>query len=494
MKGKRVLSITLTVIVICLLASAPFAEDTSVSIYAGNGKVGYKDGGVLEAAFNQPYGITVDGDGSMIVVDMYNNRIRRVSGGKVTTIAGYSDETDSFGYPLGGLVDGKALESMFNRPRDAVVNSNGDIYISDTGNNVIRIITGGKVYTFAGNGKPGYVNGSGNKAEFNMPSGIDIDKSGNIYVADSLNNVIRKITPDGQVSTYAGRYSKKGGYIDGTASSAMFNEPSDIAVDPGGALYVLDSGNQLVRKIDNGMVTTLAGLRDQLTEGTEYAQGGFADGKGEAARFNFPKGIALTDGGLILVADSWNHRIRAINPDGRVVTVAGSGLPGLKNGSPSDSGFDAPVDILAYEGKVYVSDMWNNCIRVLTVDDGLIKRTLDRAELLEKIDTGIKTEYPQVWFGSTRIVFPDEKPYISDGSIYLPLRFIFEAWGADVKWIAPAKHVEVTKGSFHTTFMPGQDITFFNGERTFVKAEDIASVTGLRVEWFPEYNCVIVAE
>jgi len=471
-----------------------YAKGEATEIYAGSGEAWYRDGTGPEAAFNQPYGLAVDSSGSIIVVDTYNNAVRRITDGKVVTITGYSDSTDSYGDAMGGFADGNVHVARFNRPRYAAVNSKGEIYVSDTGNHVIRVISGENVYTFAGSGKAGYADGEAGKARFNTPTGIALDKSGNLYVADSLNNVIRKITPKGQVSTFAGKYSEKGGYADGDAASALFNEPSDIAFDSKGALYVLDSGNQLVRKVYNGTVSTVAGVRGEFIEGTEYVRGGFANGKAAEARFNFPKGIDVTDDGVILIADTWNHRIRAINPDGSVVTVAGNGMPGMANGSLGASSFNAPVDVLAYGGKVYVSDMWNNCIRVFPKGEGPVQGVLDRDELIALIETVEKTGRPRVLFNSSWLEFPDEQPYAADGSVYLPLRFVCQAWGAEVRWLAGTKQVEVVRGDFRTVFTPGTDKTFFVGERTFIKAEDLMASTGLRVEWYPEHNVAVILD
>ena len=134
---------------------------------------------------------------------------------------------------------------------------------------------------------------------FGTLSGICIDSKDNLYVADSSNNVIRKISTDGIVSTFAGKYNSDGGYKNGVAAEALFNEPADIAIAKDGSLYVLDSGNQMIRKIKDGQVTTISGGRDAIMEGTNYAKGSFADGSSKNARFNFPKGICISDDGTI---------------------------------------------------------------------------------------------------------------------------------------------------------------------------------------------------
>jgi len=247
-KFKRELIVGWIVILVAMLPISAIATNYE-DLYAGTGKFDYKDGERQEASFRFPYGIAKDQEGNLIVADSYNNVIRKIKGNEVTTIAGFSKENDSLGFPLGGHVDGDVLKAQFNRPRDIAVDTDGNIFVVDTGNHVIRKIVKGKVQTFVGNGKPGYKDGESHVAQFNNPSGIAIDKSNNLFVTDTLNHVIRKITPQGEVTTYAGKREKTGGYKDSVNNFAKFNEPAGIAIDHQGVLYVLDSGNQLVRKV-----------------------------------------------------------------------------------------------------------------------------------------------------------------------------------------------------------------------------------------------------
>lgn len=493
MKLTRIISLfTLTVALLASAVSPSFAGSIETATFAGGGDAAYKDGKAAEAMFNQPYGLAVDSDGGLIVVDTYNNRIRKIKGGQVTTIAGSSEKNDAYGFPRGGYVDGDAAKAMFNKPRAAVVDSKGNIYVADTGNNSIRKIAGGKVYTFAGTGVAGFSNGKGDKVKFNSPSGLAVDGSDNIYVADSLNHVIRKITPDGTVSTFAGVNSTDGGYRDGPSLAALFNEPSDIDFDASGALYVLDCGNQLVRKISGGRVTTFAGAKGELLEGTTYLQGGFLNGPSAYARFNFPKGIDVADDGSIFIADTWNHRVRAIKPDGNVVTVVGTGLAGKVNGALSAASLNAPSDVLYYSGTLYISDMWNNSIRSITAGIASLEGLVDRAELIRGIDFGTVTDEIQVWLDGEKVVFPDVKPYIADQKVYIPLRFVCEAWGAEVGWINDIRKVTVRMGDFYREFTPETSTIAFKDGRTVMDSLNLSRAIGLRVEWFPEYNAVII--
>lgn len=193
----------------------------------------------------------------------------------------------------------------------------GNIYVVDSGNHTIRRITrSGTVTTFAGlAGTFGDANGSGGAARFFGPQGLAVDSIGNVYVADSGNSAIRKITPAGVVSLYAG-VSRLAGAVDGPALSARFWGPARLAVDASGNIYVSDAENQTIRKISSsGMVSTLAGSPGSL---------GSVDGLGSAARFSRPQGIAVDSNGIVYVADYANHSIRRISTSGVVTTLAGN--------------------------------------------------------------------------------------------------------------------------------------------------------------------------
>lgn len=338
-----------------------------LSNFAGSGQNILKDGTMSISGFNYPTSIVLNKDGDIIVVDSYNNCIRKISGDSVTTIAGSIDKKDSYGFPMGDYVDGDALKAKFNRPKDAVVDSQGNIFISDSGNNVIRKISSNKVYTFAGTGEAGFSNGEGKASKFNLPSGITIDKDDNLYVVDSLNNVIRKITPNGVVSTFAGVQGETGGYKNGAINEAIFNEPSDVIIDNQGAFYITDSGNQVIRKIYNGQVTTISGSVKDKIENSDYIEGGYEDGTASEAKYNFPKGICLTHEGVLLVADTWNNMIRTIKADGTVSTIAGSEIVNDSDSNENIVQLNKPTDVLYSKGYIYICDSWNNSIRVMPI-------------------------------------------------------------------------------------------------------------------------------
>lgn len=220
------------------------------------------DGAVSTVAgwISSPAGIAVDTSGNAFVAEAGNNAIRKVTAaGEVGAFAGRST----------GATDGTGMAAMFNRPAAVAVAAGGEIFVADTGNQAIRKISRtGVVTTFAGSGSAGFANGNGNSASFNAPTGVALDGSGNLYVADSNNNVIRQITPTGSVSTFAG--SGAAGFANGFGTSASFSSPSHVAVDRDGNVYVSDVGNVSVRKVTaGGLVTTVVGTGRVTSDSSE---------------------------------------------------------------------------------------------------------------------------------------------------------------------------------------------------------------------------------
>lgn len=289
--------------------------DTSgqVTTFAGSNEVGYVDGSANLARFNSIIGIVVDASDNLYVTDAGNNRIRKISPtGIVTTIAGTS---------YSGSTNGAANVATFDSPTGIAIDLAGNLYISDNGNNIIRkISTNGFITTIAGSGVAGYVDGKGTGARFNSPNGLCIDAAGNIYVADGNNFRIRKISIDGIVSTLAGNGVPV--VIDGFGTSASLTNPNGIAIDASNNLYV---GNEVLRKISpSGQVTTIAGS----------GRVGSVDGIGTNASFSTIEGICFDSNGVIYLADFSNNKIRTICPNnGQVSTLAGSGIYGVDNGN-----------------------------------------------------------------------------------------------------------------------------------------------------------------
>lgn len=291
--------------------------DAVVSTFAGNGSAASANGNGTNASFNYPRGIGIDPTGNVYVADYQNNSVRKITPlGEVSTISGTnllpnSVTGDSSGnlYVTGGsnlykITSGgtvSTLASGFSNPFGLTVDSSGNVYVADQGNNVIKKITPqGVVTIFAGSGSSGFSDGTGVNATFSGPYGISIDSSGNLYVADTGNKSIRKITPDSVVSTLAGNGTS--GTADGSGSNARFNDCQGIVVDSFGTIYVADTGNRRIRKItSSGVVSTIAG-----------SSPGFSNGTGTNATFNWPVAITIDSSGNLYVTDSDSLRIRKI--------------------------------------------------------------------------------------------------------------------------------------------------------------------------------------
>jgi len=261
-----------------------------VTTLAGS-TAGFADAVATAAQFNFPRSVAVDAAGNVYVADTSNNRIRKITAaGSVSTLAGSTQ----------GFADGTGAAAQFSFPIGVAVDAAGNVYVADANNHRIRKITAaGAVSTLAGS-TAGFTDGVGAAAQFNGPLGVAVDAAGNVYVADSINNRIRKITAAGAVSTLAGSTA---GFADGVGAAAQFSFPAGVAVDAAGNVYVADISNQRIRKITAaGAVSTLAG-----------STAGFLDGVGAAAQFNNPAGVAVDAAGNVYVADTGNNRIRKIN-------------------------------------------------------------------------------------------------------------------------------------------------------------------------------------
>jgi sugar lactone lactonase YvrE len=253
--------------------------------------------------------------------------------------------TTTFAGSTVGFLNGTGTSARFNGPWGVAVNSVGTIFVADRDNSRIRSITPlGVVSTFAGTGSFGSTDGAATSASFNAPRALDIDLAGNLYVVDFDNQRIRKITSAGVVSTFAGSVQ---GFQDGSGTSARFNNPNGIATDLAGNVYVTDGSNNVIRKITSaGVVTTFAG---------KFGFSGSDDGVGTNATFTQPRGVGVDSVGNLYVGDSGNHRIRKITPLGVVSTFAGSGIQGLTDGTGTNASFSVPSAIrLDSTGNIYV--------------------------------------------------------------------------------------------------------------------------------------------
>jgi sugar lactone lactonase YvrE len=325
---------------------------TTVTTFAGNGTAGYVDATGTGAQFNNPEAVTVDSKGNIYVSDTYNSLIREITpGGVVSTFAGSQ--------PL-GYNDGPVATAQFYAPHGSAFDVQGNMYIADEGNNVIRKITpAGIVSTYAGTGTAGYLNGAATSAAlksstdslamFNNPQAVAVDPGGNVYVADRGNNVIRKILTTGRVVTLAG--TKTAGYVDATDEAASFNNPSGLVVDNVGNVYVSDQGNAAIRKITStGAVSTIAGGNTQTT------------------LLNLPSAIAMDATGNLFIVDE-GGRIFEYTTASVLYQLGGTyNTSGFTNGAGTASLFSNPQGIAVDgSGNIYVADQYNNCIRKITV-------------------------------------------------------------------------------------------------------------------------------
>jgi sugar lactone lactonase YvrE len=317
----------------------------TVSTLAGDGIAGFREGEGTVAEFKLPFGIAVDASGDVYVGDGGNNRIRKVTtAGLVSTLAGNGNS---------GFADGAADVAEFYNPEGVAVDASGNVLVADFANYRIRKISAGVVTTLAGNGLAGFKDGDATIAQFFDPEGIAVDRSGNVFVAEYGNNRIRKIAA-GIVTTHAGNGIE--GFKDGAAINAEFDSPFGVAADASGNIYVGDFRNNRIRKITESTVVTFAG------DGTD----GFKDGPGVTAQFTRLQGVAVDALGNVYVADRGNHRIRKITKDGTVTTIAGDGTPGFKNGTGVNAQFYFPSGIAVdASGNIYVTDYLNHCIRKL---------------------------------------------------------------------------------------------------------------------------------
>lgn len=318
-----------------------------VATLAGSGTAGSANGIRVAASFNAPTSVCFDYiTNDIIVADRTGHKIRRISpSGVVSTLAGS-------GSP--GSADGTGTAASFNFPTGVCVDLSGNVYVADFGNNKIRHITpAGVVTTYAGTGAFGSAGGLGNVATFANPTGICTDYANTFYVVDYGGNNIRKIS-GGVVSVFAGSTLGSPGATDATGTSARFNDPWGICIDQAGALYVADGLNNKIRKINTttGAVTTLAGS----------GATGSANGTGTAATFNFPTGVCADNSGNIYVAD--DNKIRVISSASVVTTYAGTGVAGFVEGPAASAQFNVSQAVcLDGSGNVYVADKNNNKIR-----------------------------------------------------------------------------------------------------------------------------------
>ncbi|MFY0599644.1 MAG: cadherin domain-containing protein [Cyclobacteriaceae bacterium] len=329
----------------------------NVTTLAGVAEVsGSADGQGTAASFFNPTGVAVDIQGNVFVADAFNHLIRKIDpSGNVTTLAGSGTR---------GSSNGQGTAASFFNPTGVAVDIQGNVFVVENGNHLIRKIDpSGNVTTLAGAGSEGSADGQGTAASFFNPFGIAVDSQGNVFVAEELNHLIRKIDPSGNVTTLAGTAGTVGS-ADGQGTAASFNSPAGVTVDSQGNVFVADFDNHLIRKIDpSGNVTTFAGKAGIV---------GSADGQGTAASFNSPAGVTVDSQGNVLVVENGNHLIRKIDPSGNVTTLAGAGTQGSADGQGTAASFTNPFGIAVdSQDNVFVADFDNHLIRKVNVSIAL---------------------------------------------------------------------------------------------------------------------------
>jgi ABC-type branched-subunit amino acid transport system substrate-binding protein len=339
-----------------------YVQGVTVSTLAGDGYRGYQDGPGPQAQFAGAIGgMAIDRQGNIYIPEALAHRIRRITpDGFVSTLAGT-------GSP--GHVDGPIATAQFSSPVGLAVDAAVNVYVAEGGNHCVRLIRpDGTVTTLAGTGEPGYRDGPAGEARFDGPTDVAVNSMGVLYVADSGNDRIRAISPDGMVTTLAG--SGRRGFEDGPPEQAEFNAPWKLALAADGTLYVVDGiavfarGNHAVRRIAlDGTVSTLAGA----------GLPGLKDGPAGEAGFYWPEDLDVDRSGNVYVADGHGNRVRVITPEGMVYTLAGSGRMGYVDGPGPEADFLEPVGVLVDKsGHLIVSDFGSFRIRVIDLPHTLV--------------------------------------------------------------------------------------------------------------------------
>ena len=342
-----------------------------ITTVAGNGTYGFTGGGgaATSAELSSPNGVALDAAGNVFIADTYNQRIRKVdSRGIITTVAG----NGALGYSGDG---GAATNARLCAPTGASLDASGNLYIADAGNGRIRKVSaGGTITTVAGGGTASRLGdgGAATKASLNMPAGVALDATGNMYIVDEDNNRMRKVDTNGIITTVAGNGTAGFSGDGGAATNASLIYPGGVAVDAAGNLYIADSGNNRIRKVDtNGMITTVAG------NGTAGFSGD--GGAATNASLYVPLGLALDAFGNLYVADRDNQLIRKVDTNGLITTVAGKGAAGYSGdgGAPTNASLSSPFGVAVDAiGNLYIADTSNYRIRKALLYSGYPALTL----------------------------------------------------------------------------------------------------------------------
>lgn len=381
MKGRKWTALLTGCCLLVGIAGAPITGKNMSLVQAKGEKIETKNSAEVYR-LSQPNGLFSTNE-ALYVMDGGNNVIYQLQNGKMKQIIGKQGSKDIYGFPQGDYHDASVSDSYFQEPYDMVPFMDG-YAISDVYNNTIRYVKNGKVYTAGGAMAPGYMNAKGVYSRFYNPKGLAVDEEGSLYIADSLNHVIRKMDLQGNVTTYAGT---REGYADGEILSAAFCEPAGLDWYEG-ALYVADSGNHCIRKIENGMVTTVAGGNNPRYEQSKEKAGGFQDGALKTALFDSPEGV-LVRNGIIYVADTGNSAFRKI--EDYTVTTIEQLINASESIYPSE-----PTALTFYDGKLYGSDRFSGIVYVLEEDRWKAEIEKELTPLLMETNQTFKTQTEKI--------------------------------------------------------------------------------------------------
>jgi sugar lactone lactonase YvrE len=345
-------------IVAALFLAAAVNPAAIIKTVAGNGTSALSGdhGSAAGAGLSEPFGVAVDAAGNLFIADTANNRVREVdTSGIIITVAG-----DGVGGFSGD--GGRATSASLNTPTGVALDAAGNLYVADTFNNRVRKVdSAGVITTVAGNGEARF-SGDGvaaTSSSLRAPFSVAVDAAGNLYIADTSNHRIRKVDSSGIITTVAGDGRERFSGDGGKATSASLNFPIGVTVDRVGNLFITDQSSQRIRKVSAaGVITTVAG------NGRESFSGD--GGRATLASLNLPTGMAVDTAGNLYIADTSNHRIRKVSTAGIITTVAGNGIGGFSGdgGAPTSASLHLPGGVAVDSpGNLYVADTFNNRIR-----------------------------------------------------------------------------------------------------------------------------------
>jgi len=443
--------------------------------------------------FYYPKGIALL-DGKIVVADYMCDRIQIIDGDKNIRI-GMPGQYGLSYYDSGAFIDGYRENAMFMKPVDVSVANDGTLIVADSGNHVIRRITDEFVITIAGNGRAGFNDGREGEVQFNNPRSAIMSPDGYIYVVDTLNHVIRRIDDEGNVTVFAG-VPGVSGYSDGNVNEALFFEPHGICIDPNGVLYIADSANHAIRKIENGAVSTVAGRPGEINRLTGYPEGDYLDGINSEATFNFPRDVVfinINQNSYIFVADSMNHAVRAITST-ETFTIVGNGMADQFYASAENLRMTEPSGVATNGESLFISDTSNNRILEVPLNERIMAGRPSRKQLLA--DTGLTTDSHYAYTGDIRVFIGDQRidmgrvaPWNTADNIFVPIRPLFEALGASVIIDERTNNLTVSVHDQNTVLKRDTDYFILRGVAV-TTVDEIERLFPYVIEWFPEFSLI----